>query len=32
VLFDTPHDVSQNKEGLSKEVLSWFDKYLGRVG
>jgi serine/threonine protein kinase len=31
VLFDTPHDISQNKEGLSREVLAWLDKYLGRV-
>ncbi len=31
VVFDTPHDVSQNKQELSKEVLNWLDKYLGRV-
>ncbi|HEY3937795.1 MAG TPA: protein kinase [Bryobacteraceae bacterium] len=31
VVFDTPHDVSQKKQELSKEVLSWLDKYLGRV-
>jgi eukaryotic-like serine/threonine-protein kinase len=31
VVFDTPHDISQNKEGLSREVLAWLDKYLGRV-
>ncbi|HEX7360717.1 MAG TPA: protein kinase [Bryobacteraceae bacterium] len=31
VVFDTPHDVSQNKQELSKEVLNWMDKYLGRV-
>jgi len=31
VIFDTPHDISQNKEGLSREVLGWLDKYLGRV-
>jgi eukaryotic-like serine/threonine-protein kinase len=31
VLFDTPHDVSQEKAGLSREVLAWLDKYLGRV-
>jgi eukaryotic-like serine/threonine-protein kinase len=31
VIFDTPHDISQNKEGLSREVLAWLDKYLGRV-
>ena len=31
VLFDTPHDVSQEKAGLAREVLAWLDKYLGRV-
>jgi eukaryotic-like serine/threonine-protein kinase len=31
VVFDTPHDVSQKKPELSKEVLAWLDKYLGRV-
>jgi dipeptidyl aminopeptidase/acylaminoacyl peptidase len=31
VEFDTPHDVSQQKEALSTEVLAWLDKYLGRV-
>ncbi len=31
VVFDTPHDISQNKEELSKQVLNWLDKYLGRV-
>ena len=31
VVFDAPHDVSQNKQELSKEVLSWLDKYLARV-
>jgi hypothetical protein len=31
VSLDTPHDVSQKKEELSKEVLAWLDKYLGRV-
>jgi eukaryotic-like serine/threonine-protein kinase len=31
VVFDTPHDVSQEKAGLSREVLAWLDKYLGRV-
>ena len=31
VTLDTPHDVSQQKEALSKEVLAWLDKYLGRV-
>jgi len=31
VVFDTPHDISQRKNDLSKEVLAWFDEYLGRV-
>jgi hypothetical protein len=31
VVFDTPHDVSQQKDALAKEVLAWLDKYLGRV-
>ena len=31
VLLDTPHDVSEQKEHLAKEVLAWLDKYLGRV-
>jgi len=31
VLFDTPHDVSQNHQELSKEVLAWLERYLGKV-
>ncbi len=31
VVLDTPHDVSQQEEALSKEVLGWLDKYLGRI-
>src|SRR5262249_39670641 len=31
VFLDTPHDVSQQKDQLSREVLAWLDKYLGRV-
>jgi eukaryotic-like serine/threonine-protein kinase len=31
VVFDTPHDISQEKAQLSREVLAWLDKYLGRV-
>jgi predicted esterase len=31
VVFDTPHDISQRKADLSREVLAWLDKYLGRV-
>jgi len=31
VVFDTPHDISLSKADLSREVLAWLDKYLGRV-
>jgi dienelactone hydrolase len=31
VVFDTPHDVRQQMGDLVKEVLGWYDKYLGRV-
>jgi eukaryotic-like serine/threonine-protein kinase len=31
ILFDTPHDISQRRADLSREVLAWLDKYLGRV-
>lgn len=31
VVFDTPHDVSQRKPELAREVLAWLDKYLGKV-
>ena len=31
VVLDTPHDISQQKEELSREVLAWLDKYLGPV-
>ena len=31
VEFDTPHDVLLRRTDLVKEVLQWFDKYLGRV-
>lgn len=31
VEFDTPHDVRLRRTDLVKEVLQWFDKYLGRV-
>jgi len=30
-VFDTPHDVPLAKPALSKEVLAFLDKYLGRV-
>ena len=32
VLLDTPHDVSEDRPALVKEVLDWLDRYLGRVG
>jgi dienelactone hydrolase len=31
VTFDTPHDVRLRREDLLREVLAWFDKYLGPV-
>jgi eukaryotic-like serine/threonine-protein kinase len=31
VPLDAPHDVSQRKVELSREVLAWLDQYLGRV-
>jgi eukaryotic-like serine/threonine-protein kinase len=31
VVFDTPHDVRLRSADLTREVLAWFDKYLGRV-
>jgi DNA-binding winged helix-turn-helix (wHTH) protein len=31
VVFNTPHDISQEKSKLSVEVLAWLDKYLGRI-
>ena len=31
VVFDTPHDVSLRRTDLVREVLAWYDKYLGRV-
>ena len=31
VVFDTPHDVSLRRPDLVREVLAWYDKYLGRV-
>lgn len=32
VMLDTPHDVSEDRPVLVKEVLEWLDRYLGRVG
>lgn len=31
VIFETPHNISQQKADLSREVLAWLDRYLGRV-
>ena len=31
VLLETPHDVTEDRPRLMKEVLDWLDKYLGRV-
>jgi serine/threonine protein kinase/formylglycine-generating enzyme required for sulfatase activity/dienelactone hydrolase len=31
VLLDTPHDVTNRRPELVKEVLAWLDKYLGRI-
>lgn len=31
IVLDTPHDVSQQRVTLIREVLAWLDRYLGRV-
>jgi formylglycine-generating enzyme required for sulfatase activity/predicted esterase len=31
IVLDTPHDVSQQRATLIREVLAWLDRYLGRV-
>jgi hypothetical protein len=31
VVFETPHDVRLRRADLTREVLSWLDKYLGHV-
>jgi dienelactone hydrolase len=31
VVFDTPHDVRLRRDDLIREVLGWYDKYLGHV-
>lgn len=31
VVFETPHDVRLQQTDLVKEVLAWYDKYLGRI-
>jgi serine/threonine protein kinase/dienelactone hydrolase len=31
VMFDTSHDVSEQHADMVREVLAWFDKYLGKI-
>jgi dienelactone hydrolase len=31
VLFDTAHDVSEQRADLVREVVAWLDRYLGKV-
>ena len=31
VVFETPHDVRLQRADMVKEVLAWYDRYLGRV-
>lgn len=31
IVLDTPHDVTQQRATLIREVLAWLDRYLGRV-
>jgi predicted esterase len=31
IVLETPHDVSQDRPDLSRAVLAWLDKYLGKV-
>ncbi|MGA3027856.1 MAG: bifunctional serine/threonine-protein kinase/formylglycine-generating enzyme family protein [Bryobacteraceae bacterium] len=31
VILDTPHNIALRKPELSREVLGWLDKYLGKV-
>jgi dienelactone hydrolase len=31
ITFDTPHDVSEQRTDLVREVLAWLDQYLGRT-
>jgi hypothetical protein len=30
-IFETSHDVSEQRADLVREVLAWLDKYLGKV-
>jgi serine/threonine protein kinase/dienelactone hydrolase len=31
IILDTPHDVTEQRPQLTKAVLDWLDRYLGRV-
>lgn len=31
VMFDTAHDVSEQRADLVREVVGWLDKYFGKV-
>jgi dienelactone hydrolase len=31
VYFDTPHDVSEQRADLIREVVAWLDRYLGKI-
>ena len=31
VLFETAHDVSEQRADMVREVIAWLDKYLGKV-
>ena len=31
VMFDTAHDVSEQRADLVREVVAWLDKYFGKV-
>ena len=31
VLFDTAHDVSEQRADMIREVTAWLDRYLGKV-
>lgn len=31
VILETPHDVTEDRPVLVREVLAWLDRYIGRV-
>jgi hypothetical protein len=31
IVFETAHDVAEQRADMVREVLGWFDKYLGKV-